>query len=107
MVEQRNLAIELSAGRLFRQAFLPFGDFGFQSGKIEILDGCSCLGEDCKIVLRKFSQASEDDKPVADAPGDCGHEPRTKHGDDGCMTGKNAEIALCTRQIHLIDLARK
>jgi hypothetical protein len=107
VVEPRDGTIKLGAGRFRCQAFLPLGDLGLQSGKIEILDGCSGLRKDRKIVLRKFGQASEDDKPVTDAPGDCGHEPRTKHGDDGCVTGKNAEIALSTRQIHLIDLARK
>ena len=94
MVEPRNLAIELGAGRLFRQAFLHLRDLGLQRGKIEILDGSGGFREDREIVLRKFGQAAENNKPVADVSRDRGHEPGAKHGDNRRVAGKDAEIAL-------------
>ena len=105
MVEPRNLAVEFGAGRLFRQGFLHRRDLGLQCGKIDILDGSGGCREDSEIVLRKFGQAAENDKPVADASRYGGHEPGTKHGDNRRVAGKDAEIAFGTGQVHLIDLA--
>ncbi|HSP62273.1 MAG TPA: hypothetical protein VLQ90_04755 [Pyrinomonadaceae bacterium] len=107
MVEQRNRAIELVANRFLRQTFLQFFNRRLESGKIEIIDRCRSFRKDRQFFAGKLGQTSKYDEPVADASGYRRHNPRAQHRDDRCVAGKDTKIAFNTRQVDLIDLARK